>query len=118
MKRTETIASGKITFASGRKVSECERLKPLGDSKKAADFYELAALQHGRLAREGYRNPSATLAQISGAALPTAQGRPTKARDRELMPPGRRGSQRHGTAVRFFAEWDVAPHGHCCPTLG
>ena len=76
---------------SGRKVSERDLLKPLRDPKKTPDFYELVALQHGRLTREGDRNPSATMAQINGVALSTAQGWVTKARDRGLLPPGRRG---------------------------
>ncbi|BDZ55415.1 hypothetical protein [Agromyces marinus] len=91
MKRTETITGGKIVLPSGRKVSERELLKPLGDPKKVADFYELVALQHGRLAQRGDANPSATMARINGVALSTAQGWITKARDRRLLPPGRRG---------------------------
>lgn len=91
MKRTETITGGKIVLPSGHKVSERDLLKPLGDPKKIPDFYELVALQHARLVREGDRNPSATMAQINGVALSTAQGWVTKARDRGLMPPGRRG---------------------------
>lgn len=51
MKRTETITGGKIALPSGRKVSERDLLKPLGDPKKYPDFYELVALQHGRLTR-------------------------------------------------------------------
>ncbi len=91
MKRTETITGGKILLPSGRKVSERDLLKPLGDPKKTPDFYELVALQHGRLTREGDRNPSATMAELNGVALSTAQGWVTKARDRGLLPPGRRG---------------------------
>lgn len=91
MKRTETIAGGKIVLPSGRKVSERDLLKPLGDPKKVPDFYELVALQHGRLTQQGDKNPSATMAQINGTALSTAQGWVTKARDRGLLPPGRRG---------------------------
>ena len=34
MKRTETITGGKIVLPSGRKVSERDLLKPLGDPKK------------------------------------------------------------------------------------
>lgn len=49
MKRTETITGGKIVLPSGRKVSERDLLKPFGDPKKVPDFYELVALQHGRL---------------------------------------------------------------------
>ncbi len=91
MERTETITGGKIVLPSGHKFSERDLLKPLGDPKKTPDFYELVALQHGRLTREGDRNPSATMAQINGVALSTAQGWVTKARDRGLLPPGRRG---------------------------
>lgn len=91
MKRTETITGGKIVLPSGRKVSERDLLKPLGDPKTVPDFYELAALQHGRLSQQGDSNPSATMAQINGVALSTAQGWITKARDRGLLPPGRRG---------------------------
>ncbi|KRC60935.1 hypothetical protein ASE14_08235 [Agromyces sp. Root81] len=91
MKRTETITGGKIVLPSGRKVSERDLLKPLGDPKKDPDFYELVALQHGRLTQQGDSNPSSTMAQINGIALSTAQGWVTKARDRGLLPPGRRG---------------------------
>lgn len=91
MKRTETITGGKIVLFSGRKVSERDLLKPLGDPKKVPDFYELVALQHGRLTQQGDVNPSATMAQVNGVALSTAQGWITKARDRGLLPPGRRG---------------------------
>ncbi|GAA1440710.1 hypothetical protein [Leifsonia poae] len=91
MKRTETITGGKIVLPSGRKVSERDLLKPLGDPKKVADFYELVALQHGRLTQQGDANPSATMAQINRVALSTAQGWITKARERGLLPPGRRG---------------------------
>ncbi|MGW9631505.1 hypothetical protein ACWGST_12440 [Agromyces sp. NPDC055520] len=91
MKRTETITGGKIVLPSGRKVSERDLLKPLGDPKKVPDFYELVALQHGRLTQQGDANPSATMAEINGVALSTAQGWVTKARERGLLPPGRRG---------------------------
>lgn len=91
MKRTDTITGGRITLPSGRKIAERDLLKPLGDPKKVPDFYELVALQHGRLAQQGDRNPSATMAQLNGVALSTAQGWVTKARDRGLLPPGRRG---------------------------
>lgn len=36
-------------------------------------------------------NPSATMADISGVALSTAQGWVTRARARGLLPPGRQG---------------------------
>jgi hypothetical protein len=91
MKRSETILGGKIVLPSGRKVSERDLLKPLGDPKKVPDFYEMVALQHGRLTQQGDANPSATMARLSGVALSTAQGWVTKARDRGLLPPGRRG---------------------------
>lgn len=91
MRRSDSIAGGRITLPSGRRVSERDLLKPLGDPKKTPDFYELAALQHGRLAQQGDRNPSATMAQLNGVALSTAQGWVTKARERGLLPPGRRG---------------------------
>lgn len=91
MKRTETFTGGKIVLPSGRKVSERDLVKPLGDPKKVADFYELVALQHSRLTQQGDANPSATVAKINGAALSTAQGWITKARERGLLPPGRRG---------------------------
>ncbi|MWB97895.1 hypothetical protein [Agromyces seonyuensis] len=91
MKRTETITGGKIVLPSGRKVSERDLLKPLGDPKKVPDFYELVALQHGRLTQQGDANPSATMAEINSVALSTAQGWVTKARERGLLPPGRRG---------------------------
>lgn len=91
MKRTETITGGKIVLPSGRKVSERDLLKPLGDPKKDSDFYEMVALQHGRLTQQGDTNPSATIAELNGIALSTAQGWITKARDRGLLPPGRRG---------------------------
>ncbi len=91
MTRTETITGGKIVLPSGCKVSERDLLKPLGDPKKTPDFYELVALQHGRLAGQGDPNPSATMAEISGVALSTAQGWVTRARARGLLPPGRQG---------------------------
>lgn len=91
MKRSDTISGGRITLPSGRRIAEKAVLKPLGDPKTTPDFYELVALQHGRLAKDGDRNPSATMAQINGIALSTAQGWVTKARDRGLLPPGRRG---------------------------
>lgn len=91
MTRTEKISGGKIILPSGRKVSERDLLKPLGDPKKTLDFYELVALQHGRLAGRGDPNPSATMANISGVAVKTAQGWVTRARARGLLPPGRQG---------------------------
>ncbi|MGV8967827.1 MAG: hypothetical protein ACOH2F_16310 [Cellulomonas sp.] len=89
--RTNTITGGKIELPSGRKVAERDLLNPLSDPKLTPDFYELVALQHGRLTANGDTNPSATMAEISGVALSTAQGWVAKARARGLLPPGRRG---------------------------
>jgi hypothetical protein len=91
MRRTNTVTGGRIELPSGRKVSERDLLNPLGDPKRTPDFYELVALQHGRLAANGDPNPSATIAEIGGVALSTAQGWVTRARARGLLPPGRRG---------------------------
>ncbi|WP_447924578.1 hypothetical protein [Georgenia muralis] len=91
MKRTHTLTGGKIELPSGRKVAERDLLKPLGDPKQTPDFYELVALQHGRLTANGDANPSATMAELSGVALSTTQGWVAKARARGLLPPGRRG---------------------------
>jgi len=49
MKRTVTITGGKIVLPSGRKISERDLLKPLGNPKRTPDFYELVALQYGKL---------------------------------------------------------------------
>ena len=91
MTRTSTITGGKIELPSGRKIAERDLLKPLGDPKQTPDFYELVALQHGQLTVSGDANPSATMAELSGVALSTAQGWVAKARTRGLLPPGRRG---------------------------
>lgn len=92
MKREQTITGGKIVLPSGRKIVERDLLKPLGGTaKQDPDFYERVALQHGRLTQQGDKNPSATIAQINGVALTTAQGWVAKARARGLLPPGRRG---------------------------
>lgn len=91
MTRTSTITGGKIELPSGRKVAERDLLKPLGAPKQTPDFYELVALQHARLTVNGDANPSATMAELSGVALSTAQGWVAKARTRGLLPPGRRG---------------------------
>jgi hypothetical protein len=92
MTREQTITGGKIVLPSGRKLVERDLLKPLGGTaKQDADFYERVALQHGRLTQQGDKNPSATIAQINGVALTTAQGWVAKARTRGLLPPGRRG---------------------------
>lgn len=82
---------GKVTLPSGRTLRSRDLLKPLGDPKRIPDFYELVALQHTRLAEDGDPNPTATMAEISGVALSTAQGWVAKARTRGLLPPGRRG---------------------------
>lgn len=91
MKRVATVTGNKIVLPSGRKVSDRELLKPLGNPKQVPDFYELVALQHGKLSGQGDENPSATMAEINGVALSTAQGWVAKARGRGLLPPGRRG---------------------------
>ncbi|MET3769359.1 hypothetical protein ABIB15_002055 [Marisediminicola sp. UYEF4] len=92
MKRKHTITGGKITLPSGRKIAERDLLKPLGGTaKQDPDFYQRVALQHGRLVQQDDKNPSATMAQINGVALTTAQGWVAKARTRRLLPPGRRG---------------------------
>ena len=80
-----------MTLPSGRSLRSSDVMRPLGDPKRTPDFYELVALQHGRLAGQGDPNPSATMAQISGVALSTAQGWVTRARARGLLPPGRQG---------------------------
>ena len=91
MKRVATVTGNKIVLPSGRKISDRELLKPLGNPKQVPDFYELVALQHGKLSGQGDENPSATMAEINGVALSTAQGWVAKARSRGLLPPGRRG---------------------------
>ena len=91
MKRVATVTGNKIVLPSGRKVSDRDLLKPLGNPKQVSDFYELVALQHGKLSGQGDENPSATMADINGVALSTAQGWVAKARSRGLLPPGRRG---------------------------
>ncbi len=91
VKRVATMMGNKIVLPSGRKISDHDLLKPLGNPKQVPDFYELVALQHGKLSGQGDGNPSATMAEISGVALSTAQGWVAKARRRGLLPPGRRG---------------------------
>lgn len=91
MKRVATVTGNKIVLPSGRKVSDRDLLKALGNPKQVPDFYELVALQHGKLSGQGDENPSATMADINGVALSTAQGWVAKARSRGLLPPGRRG---------------------------
>jgi hypothetical protein len=92
MDRVTTITGGKIVLPSGAKIAERDLLKPLqGTGKSDPDFYHRVALQHGKLTQQGDRNPTATIADISGVALTTAQGWVAKARTRGLLPPGRRG---------------------------
>lgn len=91
MKRVASVNGNKIVLPSGRKVSDRDLLKPLGNPKQVPDFYELVALQHGKLSGQGDENPSATMADINNVALSTAQGWIAKARSRGLLPPGRRG---------------------------
>ena len=91
MKRVATVTGNKIVLPSGRKVSDRDLLKALGNPKQVPDFYELVALQHSKLSGQGDENPSATMADINGVALSTAQGWVAKARSRGLLPPGRRG---------------------------
>lgn len=91
MKRVTRVTGNKIILPSGRKISDRELLKPLGNPKRVPDFYELVALQHGKFSGQGDENPSATMAQVNGVALSTAQGWVAKARSRGLLPPGRRG---------------------------
>lgn len=91
MKRVATVPGSKTVLPSGRKISDRDLVEPLGNPKQVADFYELVALQHGKLSGQGDENPSATMAEINGVALSTAQGWIAKARSRRLLPPGRRG---------------------------
>lgn len=91
MKREVTITGGKVVLPSGRKVSERDLLKPLGDPKRTPDFYELVALQYGKLAAQGDEAPPVTMAKINGVADATARGWLVRARSRGLLPPGRRG---------------------------
>ena len=91
MKRTVTITGGKIALPSGRKISERDLLKPLGNPKQTLDFYELVALQYGKLASQGDEAPAVTMAKINDVAHATAQGWLVRTRARGLLPPGRRG---------------------------
>lgn len=91
MKRTVTITGGKIVLPSGRKISERDLLKPLGNPKQTPDFYELVALQYGKLASQGDEAPAVTMAKINDVAHATAQGWLVRTRARGLLPPGRRG---------------------------
>lgn len=91
MKRTVTITGGKIVLPSGRKISERDLLKPLGNPKQTPDFYELVALQYGKLSSQGDEAPAVTMAKINDVAHATAQGWLVRTRARGLLPPGRRG---------------------------
>ena len=91
MKRTVTITGGKIVLPSGRKISERDLLKPLGNPKQTPDFYELVALQYGKLSSQGDEAPAVTMGKINGVAHATAQGWLVRTRARGLLPPGRRG---------------------------
>ncbi len=91
VQRIATIAGGKIVLPSGHTIREKDIYGPLGDPREDRDFYELVALQHAGHARNGDRNPSATIALTSGVPVSTAQGWVTKARSRGLLPPGRPG---------------------------
>lgn len=91
MKRTVTITGGKIVLPSGRKISERDLLKPLGNPKQTSDFYELVALQYGKLSSQGDEAPAVTMAKINDVAHATAQGWLVRTRARGLLPPGRRG---------------------------
>ena len=91
MKRTLTITGGKFVLPSGRKISERDLLKPLGNPKQTPDFYELVALQYGKLSTQGDQAPAVTMAKINNVAHATAQGWLVRTRARGLLPPGRRG---------------------------
>ena len=91
MKRTVTITGGKIVLPSGRRISERDLLKPLGNPKQTPDFYELVALQYGKLSSQGDEAPAVTMAKINDVAHATAQGWLVRTRARGLLPPGRRG---------------------------
>lgn len=91
MKRTVTITGGKVVLPSGRKISERDLLKPLGNPKQTPDFYELVALQYGKLSSQGDEAPAVTMAKINDVAHATAQGWLVRTRARGLLPPGRRG---------------------------
>lgn len=82
---------GTMTMPSGRIMRSADVLKPLGNPKRTADFYEVVALQHTRLVDDGEPNPTARMAEISRVPLSTAQGWVARARRKGLLPPGRRG---------------------------
>lgn len=72
MKRTLTITGGRIVLPSGRRVTERDLLKPIGNPKQTPDFYELVALQYGKLTAKGYTNPAMVMAAFNGVAHATA----------------------------------------------
>jgi len=82
---------GTLTMPSGRILRAEDVMKPLGNPKRIADFYEVVALQHTRLVDDGETNPTAKMAEISRVPLSTAQGWVARARSKGLLPPGRRG---------------------------
>ncbi|MBL5973356.1 MAG: hypothetical protein D3X82_06200 [Candidatus Leucobacter sulfamidivorax] len=82
---------GTLTMPSGRILHSSEVMKPLGNPKRIADFYEVVALQHTQLVDDGEPNPTAKMAEISRVPLSTAQGWVARARAKGLLPPGRRG---------------------------
>lgn len=82
---------GTMTMPSGRVLRAEDVMKPLGNPKRVADFYEVVALQHTRLVDDGEPNPTAKMAELSRVPLSTAQGWVARARSRGLLPPGRRG---------------------------
>lgn len=51
-----------MNLPSGRTLRSLDLFEPLGDPKRTADFYELVALQHARLAEDCDPNPTATMA--------------------------------------------------------
>lgn len=82
---------GTMTMPSGRILRAEDVMKPLGNPKRVADFYEVVALQHTRLVDDGEPNPTARMAELSRVPLSTAQGWVARARSKGLLPPGRRG---------------------------
>lgn len=82
---------GRLALPSGRVLRSADVMKPLGNPKRTADFYEVVALQHTRLTDDGDPNPTSTMVRISNVPLSTAQGWVARARRKGLLPPGRRG---------------------------
>ncbi|MGW9827733.1 hypothetical protein ACUXNS_002763 [Brevibacterium pityocampae] len=82
---------GTMTMPSGRVLRAEDVMKPLGNPKRVADFYEVVALQHTRLVDDGEPNPTARMAELNRVPLSTAQGWVARARSKGLLPPGRRG---------------------------